>query len=285
MIGLGSLLRGGDDSAQRVSQPEPTGRRTEDPYRPEKAHAKLIAQTRAGAEADAVRHAESILTRTFPVVAEAQTTARARLAALRVAYSERRRGVQERIHGCMARIASAERRVEATERALASAGVPEDQVALAPLRDPKAVVRPLVALAAGALIGAASTVELHVPALIAAVLAAAIAGATWALLPTAEVEPADIASMRRIRAADAKELEDLQADLERERREAVGLDEETFAVAESEVSFAEHLAAVYASAAFGALPAGALAGDREMRSQPPVDVALPAWVKELEASR
>src|ERR1043165_9232124 len=93
---------------------------------------ELLTETRLNAEADAIRHAEDLLEREFPIVATAERMAESRLALLRSEYSERH-GELETERGAIEQAAQAmETRLQRAEAILRGAGVPETEIDLPP---------------------------------------------------------------------------------------------------------------------------------------------------------
>src|SRR5690349_15883445 len=91
---------------------EPRGRRRDDDaYSPARKRAEILARVRLDAEADAIRHAEDMLNRDFPIVGYARTTAEGRLADLETAYLFRRTPIDERIEGLTTEIVAIERNI------------------------------------------------------------------------------------------------------------------------------------------------------------------------------
>ncbi len=285
MISIKSLLIGGE--SEEFESASNGARKRAGAYTPESAHGELLARVRGEAEADSLRHAEDMLGREFPIGAEAEGIAEARLAALRVAFVAADTDLNERRQVCEAGIDAGQAQIAGTERALLAAGIPEAELGLAPLHN-RSLAGWWVGLGAG-LAAVAGFIIARLgfdPLALGCAIAGAVALSILLLVVSEEpIEERRVASLRRSRNEEAEVLEELTAELSRNQAAARGLREETRAVAEGEIAFAKRLVAAYTSAAFGALPAGSLAGGRKMADQAEPTVALPAWVSELEVVR
>jgi hypothetical protein len=270
-----------------LSDDEPRRRKQkDDAFDPRQAQATLLARVRRDAEADAIRHAEDMLERDFPIVAEAERIAETRLAALKAAFAERRAAIQGRIEGLAQAIVVAETQLRATEGALAEEGVPPSRLALAPRRGRPAVgTKIAIGLAGAVAIGLAiRLLELSGPLVLPLAGAAMVLLAlALALQPGPPLEDADITSLREVRVAEAEALTELRVELEQGRRELGGFEERALGLAETEVAFASQLVGAYQSAAFSSLPVGTLEDGRGLKEQRTPSVKLPAWARELAA--
>jgi hypothetical protein len=248
----------------------------------------ILARVRRDAEADAIRHAEDMLDRDFPIVDEAVTIAEARLAALRVAYDERRTRLAVRIDGLSAGILTAEAQLHATDAALLAEGIPQSHLALPPQRGPRS---PLVrtAAVAGAVVALyllLDLIDVEPGTVLPIVLGAAVlAGLLAFFLPGPPLEPNSVMSLREARQDEEEEIAALRADLKRAEKGLHGLEEKTLSQAETEAQFAAELVTAYQSAAFSSLPAGTLEGGRTLKRQTVPKVQLPSWTQGLEAAR
>jgi hypothetical protein len=102
-----------------------------DGYDPEQE--RLLAEARSRAEADAVRNAEEMVGREFPIVAEAEQIIGRRFAELERFYAGTRAELEAELRCRAADLEAAEAQLRITERALIEGGVPQPQVGLAPL--------------------------------------------------------------------------------------------------------------------------------------------------------
>jgi hypothetical protein len=270
----------GDDTAES-ERPPPT---EEDAYEPRGEQAEILARVRRDAEADAIRHAEDMLDRDFPIVTEAEGIAETRLAALKTAYAERRGTITGRIRSLEGAVTETAGRLQTTEDALRAEGVPAAQIGLPPLR-----AKPAIAERVGIGLGAAALVALLVKLLdLQGPVALAIAGVAvlaltlaLALQPGASLEEPGIAGLREVREQRAGELAELQDELRRSHNSLSELENRTFSTAELEVEFAGRLVGVYESAVFSSLPVGVLAEGRELKQQRRPAVDLPSWTSGL----
>lgn len=261
-----------------------TGENGESAYTPTAAHAQLLARVRREAEADAVRHAEDMLDRQFPIADEAETIAEARLAALQIEFIAKDAELGERRSTCERQISAAADRLAAIGAALRKAGIPADQVDAGPLRPRRfAGWKVAAGLATGLGLGYVLAVGDAGTLGIAAAVTFALALSIWLYATGPEdLEERLIVTLRESRAEVNDVLVELGSEVARIEIEREALRGETRATAENEIAFAGRLAAAYASAAFSAMPAGALEGGREFAAQNEPSVGLPGWVLELE---
>jgi hypothetical protein len=255
-----------------------------DPFAPRPDRAVILAEVKRDAEADAIRHAEDMLDRDFPIVPRAENTAGTRLATLRSVYVERRGELSGRIAVLDRRANELALRLQATERALAAEGVPPSQIGLEPLRGKRAVIE-RIAVALGALVVMGLAVDLLD---LRGRLVLPGVGLLFALLllilmlqPGERLEEPAIEMLREQRQQQDEALTELQGDLHAHREALTKLDRTTYAIAESEVSFAGEMASTYNSTVFSALPAGVLAEGRELREQQRPAVRMPSWARGL----
>lgn len=247
-------------------------------------HKALLAHARKTAEADAIRHAEDLLKREFPIVEEAERMAAARLADLRVTYVETRGELkgEEMVLGQQAEAST--QALRQAENALRGAGVSDEQLGLPPGGSRTVSLAQLAAAAALAACGALVISRFSSsPMLVVAAIAGATGLAAWLMFATAE-EPEDgeITRLRERRRDEADALRRLEDERARIEAALVNLDRATYAIGQSEIAFADHLAAGYANAAFSALPAGTLEGGRQLPPQRRPDVTPPEWLERLE---
>ncbi|HST69476.1 MAG TPA: hypothetical protein VLI94_07435 [Solirubrobacterales bacterium] len=270
MILFGSLLGGeGSDEAEASA--------------PAKSRGALLAETRRNAEADAIRHAESLLEREFPIVDTAERTAESTLADLRSTYTEERGELEAKREGVERKVEVAETRLHQTEALLREAGVPEAELGLPPSR--KRGVQPRDAAAA---IGGVALAVLVLSQLVSglplvALGALAAAGLIFGLTrgPVEETEPTRLRRLREHRQEIDRERQGL-LDQQILNAEAIELlDRRTYSRGLSDIAFAGELVAAYANAAFSALPAGSLEGGREFAAQRQPHVEIPAWLEAL----
>lgn len=270
MILFGSLLGGeGSDEAETST--------------PTRSRGDLLAETRRNAEADAIRHAESLLEREFPIVNAAERTAESTLADLRATYTEERGELEAEREGTGRKAEVAETRLHQAEAMLREAGVPEAELGLPPSRNRSVELRGATVAVGGVALAVLVLSQLvSGPPLVAlGVLAAAglIFGLT--LAPSEEAEPAKLRRLREHRQEVDRESQRL---LEQQilNAEAIELlDRRTYSRGLSDIAFAGELVAVYANTAFSALPAGTLEGGREFAAQRQPHVEIPAWLAAL----
>jgi len=276
----------GRDEADHVDTNAPQGKRTrEDAYNPKPDHEVLLQRVRGDAEADAIRHAEYMVNRIFPVVEEAETLGAQRVATLGAAYAAFRSQIDAQVEVDRTMLEAAVRQLNSTEEALEEKGVPEGRTGLAPLGE-GLVSRwqLLLALCVGGGAGIAlARLDLTAPAiglvvLVALALIAAILG-----LRIGQPETAVVTSLRRNRRREAGDVEELQAKLQHDEARATGLVKETLRLVEVEREFAKQMVATYESAASSSLPVGSMGdSERAIRKQRVPDVRVPAWVEEVE---
>ncbi len=255
-----------------------------DPFAPRADRAVILEEVKRDAEADAIRHAEDMLDRDFPIVPRAESSAGTRLATLRSVYVERRGELSGRITVLDRRVNELALRLQATERALEAEGVSPSQIGLEPLRGRRAVVE-RIAVALGALVVMGLVVKLLD---LRGQLVLPAVGLLFVLLllililqPGEELEDPAIAMLREQRGQQDEALAELQADLNAHREALSKLERTTYAIAESEVSFADEMASTYNSTVFSSLPAGVLAEGRELREQQRPSVQIPSWARGL----
>jgi|GEM_PF-6491007 len=257
-----------------------------DAFDPTPVHQEILTRVRRDAEADAIRHAEDMLNRDFPILEEAEGIASSRLARLRTAYIERRSSIEGAIASLRTEAAALEVSLAHKDAVLAEEGVSGNRVVLPPLRGPRDVgsrsvvgVGGIVALCLGAILaGLEGRPALAVVGFGAVVLAVVLTA--W---PGPALENPTVTALRRTRTADAEALEVLRGSLARRDEELSGLKGQTHSVAKNEVAFAQEIVSAYRSAAFSALPVGVLDGDRNFKEQRDLTVRMPAWARELES--
>lgn len=272
------------EAAEPAEEPEQEEEQAESAYSPPAAHARILMGVRRDAEADAVRHAEDMLDRQFPITARAEATAGDRLAALRAEFVRRDTELRESAAARTQEIAAAANRLAAIQAALRQGGIPADQMHLEPIQARnlsgwRIVVALVVGSGSGYLIAAGNLSAIWLGLVIA--LALAIIVALFAA-PPEDIEEEAIASLRRSHTEVDARLTELNSRVARIEIEREALRGSTRTLAEGEVALARRIAAEYASAAFSAMPAGSLEGGREFASQREPDVELPDWVAELE---
>lgn len=286
MIPIQSLL-GGDGKSERVDTNAPQGKLSrDDAYKPKPVQEELLGRVRRDAEADAIRHAEDMANRSFPIVEEAESIGAQRIAALGAAYAAARSQIDVEIEVCGSRLEAATEQLRETEGALEEQDVPADRTGLAPIGERlvsrwQAALALLLGIGAGALLARSDLTPLGIVLVVLVALAAIVAVLS---LRIGQPESALVTGLRRNHRREAGEVEDLQAQLKHEEALARGLVKETLRLVEAEVEFAKQLVASYESAASSALPPGALGeGDRAIRKQRTPQVPIPAWVEDLEA--
>jgi len=288
MIPIQSLL-GGDGKAAPVDTNAPQGKRArDDAYNPKPDQEKILERVRRDAEADAIRHAEDMANRTFPVVEEAESIGTQRVAALGAAYAAARSRIDVEIEVGRTQLEAAEGQLQRTKEALEEAGVPEGRTTLKPLGDGlvgrwQLLLALAVGAGAGALLSRLDLTPLGV-GVVALIVLAALAGILS--LRIGQPETALVTGLRRNHREEAETVEELQAKLKRNEALAEGLVEETLRLVEVEREFSKQMVATYESAASSALPVGSLGeGERSIRKQRVPDVRTPAWAQELEELR
>lgn len=281
-----SLLGGRDGP---VDSNAPQGRRArDDAYNPKADQQEILGRVRQDAEADAIRHAEDMIERDFPVVEEAGSIGAQRIAALGAAYAAARSRIDAEIDDAQTRLETVEEEIGRVEEELERREVDRERTDLPPLGD-RLVSRWQVL--AGLAVGAAAGVSIArldlAPSGIAAVVAVAVLaiGAILALR-IGQPETAAVTSLRRTRRRKVEEKTELRAKLAHEERVAKGLVKETLSLVEGEREFAKLMVATYESAASSALPAGSLdnRSDRSIKKQRTPDVRIPPWAEDLEAA-
>jgi hypothetical protein len=256
----------------------------ENPYEPGPEQASILARVKRDAEADAIRHAEDMLNRDFPIVTQAEGIAETRLASLRSAYAERRGVLAERIGSLETTVSEMEERLQVTEQALAEEGVQESQIDLPPLRRKRrAVERMMIFLGAIVLLAFFVNLldlqgDLRLSILGVGLL---IIGLVLLFAPGPLLEDPAVVALREQHQAQAKELAELRQQLKGKQDALVELEKRTYAVAEWEVKFAGELASSYHSTVFSSLPVGVLAEDRALKEQRRPRVQMPKWAMEL----
>jgi hypothetical protein len=241
---------------------------------------RLLDQTRSRAEADAVRHAEDMVGRNFPIVAEAEQIVGRRFAELKRLYTGARAELEAELKTREVDVVAVEEQLAITEHALLERGVHRPEVGLAPL-ERGALEHPRHWLWAAGLAATALALALGQPmyqigelALVTVLLLGAF------LLPVEQVEAERVTRLRRNRWREAEALREGHAALEEVKGKLERLCREVRAAAESEVALASELVAAYVSAAFSSLPAGVLAEGRELAQQREPNIDLPDWVPE-----
>lgn len=285
MISILSLL-GGDGKDQPVDTNAPQGKlKRDDAYSPKAAQEKILERVRRDAEADAIRHAEDMADRNFPVVDEAESIGAQRIAALGAAYAAARSQIDVEIRVGQTQSGAAAGQLERTERALEEAGVPERHTQLAPLGDGlvsrwQALLALAVGAGGGVLLARLDLAPLGIAAVVVIALAAIAAIFS---LRIGQPETARVTALRRNRRKEAEEVEELEAKLKHDEALAEGLVKETLRLVEVEQEFAKQMVATYESAASSALPVGSLGeGERSIRKQRVPDVRTPPWAQDLE---
>ncbi len=267
-----------------AEEPEPEEEPAESAYSPPAAHARILARVRRDAEADAVRHAEDMLHRQFPITAAAEATARDRLAALQGEFVTRDTRLRESAAARTHEIAATVDRIAAIQAALRSRGTAADQMHLEPLQARHlAGWRIVVALVIGAGLGYAVAAD-NLNGIWLGLIAVAALAIVAALLttPPEDIEEQEIASLRRCHSEASARLTELNTSVARIEIEREALRGSTRTLAEGEIALAQRMATEYVSAAFSTMPAGALEGGLEFAQQREVEVELPDWIAELE---
>jgi hypothetical protein len=255
-----------------------------DPFSPRGDRASILARVKLDAEADAIRHAEDMLNRDFPVVTRAEDTAETRLTTLRSAYVERRGELAGRIAVLEQNATELNRRLQETERALAAEGVPALQISLEPPRGRRSLSEPiLIALGSLLVMGVAvKLLDLQGQLVLPAVgLLAGLVLLALILQPDAQLEDPAVTALREQRQELDLTLTELQEDLQTQRETLTRLETTTYAMVESEVRFAGEMALTYNSTVFSSLPAGVLAEGRELKEQRRPEVKIPNWARGL----
>jgi hypothetical protein len=279
-------LLGGGDRKGRVDTNAPQGKRLrDDAFNPKPSQERILERVRADAESEALRHAEAMVNRVFPIVEEAESIGTQRIAALGAAYAAARSELDAEIGAGRAQVAEAEAQLKCTEAELVKHGVEAERLPLAPLGEGMASYWQVApAVAAGVGVGLLLA-RLDLTPLGFAVVCLGGLGLVMLLLSwrIAQPETAKVTSLRRNRRREAKHLDGLRADLERNESLAKGLVAETLRLAEAEEAFAKQLVAAFESAASSALPVGSLGeGERSIRKQREPKVPTAPWVEELE---
>jgi hypothetical protein len=303
-MGLLSWIRGGrsetdpDDLDQILDEEMETGgddhdetgangdEPSESAYTPPAAHARILARVRRDAEADAIRHAEDMLDRQFPITAEAEATATRRLADLHTEFVNRDGELRERRAMRVQQIAAADRRRVAIEAKLRDAGVPADQMDIEPLRVRRfsgwrIVAGLIVGAALGYVVAAADLATIWLILCVAAALALVVA---LFAAPPEDLEEQEVAALREKHIEVSEVLVQLNSEIARIDIERDALRGGTRTLAEGEVAFAGQMTAAYENAAFSAMPAGSLEGGLEFAAQQEPSVQLPDWALELEVT-
>jgi hypothetical protein len=282
---LKRLLFGSDEdgAVEEAADGEAGGVEVEE-VAPQPSHREILMRVRREAEADAIRHAEDMVNRDFPIVNEAERIADARLANLKVSYSGQRGEMGGRIQGIEGAIGEAKAGLAETERALAGKGVPESELGIEPLREPPPLLeRALIGLAgAGAIVILIAVLDLRgeLVAPLAAVAVAALALAL-ALPPGPYLEDPEIAALREARKKQATKVAELEEELRGASGALTALEERTLSTAELEVKFAGEIVGAYESAVFSSLPVGVLEGGKKIKEQRAPQVRLPRWTSRL----
>lgn len=269
---------------EAAGEPEREAELAESAYSPPAAHARILTRVQRDAEADAVRHAEDMLDRNFPITTTAEASARDRLAALRGEFVARDTRLQEQAAALRMEIAATADRLAAIQAALRDLGVPADQMHLEPLQARRFEAwRIVAALGIGAGLGFILAGGKLEPIWLGVAVVAAL-GAVAALLatPTEDIEEEAVAALRRSHVEVAARLTELNARTARIEIDREALRGKTRTLAEGEIALAHRMAAEYVNAAFSAMPAGSLEGGLEFAVQREPVVELPDWVGELE---
>jgi hypothetical protein len=285
LMAILSLL-GGNDKAGRVDSNAPEGDLLrDDAFNPKPAQEALLARVRRDAEAEALRHAEAIVNRDFPIVEEAESIGVQRIAALGAAYAAAKSRLDAEIASGRSAESAARAQLQATDGALEEQGVAAERLPLAPLGQRMASywqVAPAVAAAAAAGYWLSRSSLSPAGMALGCLVALALVGALLSLR-IARPESGAITSLRRNRQREARLLDEVQTEVQRNQSLAQGLVEESLRLVEAEVAFAKQLVAAFESAASSALPVGALGnGQRSIRKQREPRVPTPGWVRELE---
>lgn len=271
MILFASLLSSEDKEAEAEASP------------PSRKRAEILAETRRNAEADAIRHAEDLLEREFPIVSTAERTAESRLADLQSEYTEKRGELEAEKESLGRRVEAADRELQLAEKALRKKGVPEDELGLPPFSHRTIQFRQaVVGIAAAGALGLIISPLVASPVLTVAVFLAALVLIFW--LVVAPGDEAESLPLRRLRAQRLKAAKTVQNLSEKEARNIAAIEQlERTAHSKGlgEVTFAGEIVAAYVNAAFSALPAGSLEGGRKVAAQRQPQVEIPAWLQAL----
>lgn len=288
MISIQSLL-GGNDGDSPVDSNAPQGERTRlDAYNPAPAHKELLEEVRQDAEAEAIRHAEAMANRVFPVVEQAESIAAQRIAALGAAYAAARSQYDAEVGRLDGQLPGLELQLKTTEEALEAEGVGAEELGLAPIGDRMVSLwQVALALGIGAIAGLlGARLNLAGAGLVLLVLAAGALVAGVLRLRIGSPESARVTGLRRNRRREAREREKLLAAKKENEARIAGLQDETLRLIEVETAFAKQMVTTFESAASSALPVGSLGqGERAIRRQREPQVRFPAWAEELEAER
>jgi hypothetical protein len=285
MISIQSLL-GGDGKSKPVDTNAPQGKlKRDDAYSPKAVQEKILERIRNDAEADAIRHAEDMANRAFPVVEEAESVGAQRIAALGAAYAAARSQIDVEIDVGKTELSRASIQLEKTEQTLEGAGVPEGQLQLAPLGEglvSRWQVLLALALGAGAGVLLARTDLKPLPIGVVVIFTITAIAAIFSLR-FGQPESARLTALRRNRRKEATEVGGLEAKLKHDEALAEGLVEETLRLVEAEQEFAKQMVATYESAAASAMPVGSLGKEeRLIQKQRVPNVRTPVWAEDLE---
>jgi len=286
MIATQSLL--GGNGPERVDTSAPRGKHArDDAYNPAPAHEEILERVRKDAEADAIRHAEDMANRIFPIVEEAGSIAVQRIAALGAAYAAGRGQLDAEADATQAGIEAADARLAEIEAALEGSGLIRELVSLPPLGE--GLVSRWQAgggLALGAIVGFL-LFRLDLTPAGFALIVAGVLGLLAGLLSLRIGQPESVAvtSLRRARSDVLEQKDELEAQLARNRALARSLADETLRLVEVETAFASQMVATYENTAASALPVGSLAaGERAIKKQADPSVPHPDWVEELKGA-
>lgn len=216
-----------------------------DAFRPEKDYRRILKSTETKASADAIRHAEGMLHRQFPITDEARIAFESRLASLRQAFEGGMAETRVRIEVLEGDLGIRTQDVEEVEQEAARVAdqAPQPDRAVWPRRRRGR--------------GEQTTPGRH-----------------------QRRESRRLNKIRRERAEEARESE---RELFAARRELELIPIETRNLAEKEMAFAEQVVSTYVSAVFSSMPAGSLQTGEGLAEQRSLDVEIPDWVPEREA--
>jgi hypothetical protein len=251
-----------------------------DPFEPAPQHEELLCGGRQRARADAKCHAEDLLDRQLPFVAEAEALAQRRVSQVEQHRDELVRRARQRRSEAASALLDANQQRQAAEAALSATGVPPAQFALAPLEHPRTVKVSTVTIAC-TVVGAIVALALMLGSIwiAAAVLACVVlVGSRLAMLASdAEVEHPRVHALRKARAranaqcGSAERMHQLAED------ELQTIPQRALSLIYAEQTFAEELVAAYMTELHSSLPPGALADGRALAQQRKPQVRVPAW--------
>lgn len=237
-------LFGFDDVESEIPAVKQSGVWESDAFQPEREHRRILDTTENRASADAIRHAERMLNREFPVVAEARIMFDSRMASLRQVYEGGRAEVQVRIEVLEGNLDLRNQDLKNAEQEFASfaESVPGPARTFWPF-------------------GRRDQAEEESPR------------------RPQRRESRRLRNARRDRIEEARETE---LDLLTARRELDLLPIEVRNLAEKEMAFAEQVVATYVSSVFSSMPAGSLQEGEALAEQPPLAISIPGWVPERD---